>query len=187
MTQANFRVHLLGFDAKQTSNLMVGGEPMFSRLMQDMVPEIASIEAGVESRISAGHSNLRTRVIHYQLDPMVWEPLRLLLQSAMPGAIKYSDTVIYRTDLPGWDFRTEWEGVPGINPSCVQVLGGARVFDDGPLGCFINYEVVIKCTLPLVGKMVERAVCDGFRKTCQQMPQVVQKYFVMWDQAQHRC
>jgi hypothetical protein len=181
MTTTRFSIDVIGFDAKQTSDLLVGSSKMFSNLMQEMLPEIESVESNTASVKQPG---VLTRNVDYELNPMVWEPLHKVLQVAAPGLIHYTDTLTYLADRPGWDFVTEWAGVPGISPSCVKVSGGARIADDGPFGAVITYEMHIKCTLPLVGGLVERTVAQGFQKTCEQIPKVIQKYYVMWNDAQ---
>jgi hypothetical protein len=174
-----FSIHIVGFSAQEVSDLIVGGDPRFSRVMVDEVPEIVSLVAGPPTLVP-GHPTLWTRAMHYELDPMVWEPLKALLKVAAPGMVRYTDTVVYRSDLPGWDFATECAATQGMLAT-TEVRGGGRVYDDGPLGARIEYDVLVVCQLPLVGRLVERVVADTFERTCQRLPQVMQRYFCLAD------
>lgn len=183
MVRAQFSIDVLGFTAQQASDLLVGNEALFTRLMADRVPQIASVRASQATQCSRSKPTLRSRLVHYELDPMVWEPLRLVLQTAVPGLITYTDTVTYRTDMPGWAFVSEWGGVPGIDASNIQIHGGARVTEDGPMGCRVHYDVNVECRLPLVANLVEQAIVKGFRETCMAMPRLFQHHAVMWAEA----
>lgn len=157
--------------------MIAGQSPMFSAMLADHVAEIQTLTAGPDVVSSDG---VRTRVMHYELNPMVWKPIEDLLQIACPGLIRYTDTVYFSTELPGWQFTTEWAGVPGISHNAIQIEGHGRCEDDGPMGCRVLYEMRVRCTLPLVGGMIERTITDGFERTCRQVPGVMQTYFSSW-------
>ncbi len=184
MTTHAFTIDVVGWTAQQASDLLVGNEPLFTMMMADQTPQIAKVKADESTRCSATRPTMRSRLVNYELDPMVWAPLQTALQVAVPGLIRYTDTVLYRTDMPGWSFESAWEGVPGIDPRTIQIKGGARVTEDGPMGCRVHYTVTVKCTLPLVGGVVERAVVDGFHDTCRGMSRLLQDYAVVWHAAQ---
>jgi hypothetical protein len=177
MPSARFTIDVVGFDAQTTSDLMVGQFPRFTALMARETPEIASVAAGPTWEL--GEQLCRT--VAYELDPMVWAPIQRILEVGAPGLIRYTDLVTFRRDAPGWQFVSEWAGVPGISPSSVAIHGAAIVEDDGPFGCRVHYEAHVECTIPIVHRLVAEAVLDGFRRTCQRMPAVLQAYFVARD------
>lgn len=179
MSQIKFTVNIIGFNAREATALLVGSQPLYSKVMQDMVPELATVEPQPAARVSKQSPHVYTRIVRYELDPMVWEPLRIALQTAAPGAIRYTDTLVFAASQ--WRFVAEWDGVPGIRSSCIKVSGQANAVDDGPFGCVVHYECNVECTLPLVSKLVEQTICQGFKRTCDQIPQVMQKYYVMWN------
>jgi len=177
---ARFSIDVMGFGAQQASDMLAGSHPLFSELLVAEMPEIAALNVGAATRCSATDATAMMRGLAYTLDPMVWEPIRAVLQVAAPGLISYTDYIQFHTDRPGWVCRTEWSGVPGIPPDAVQIAVRMRATDDA-VGCRLDYELAVRCTLPLVGGLVERSIAATFQRTCQRLPRVMQAYFSAFD------
>lgn len=171
-----FTIDVLGFDAQQTSDMLAGDDPRFSALLAVELAEVRSLTLGAVAELGDG---VLVRRLQYELDPMVWRAIQDVLQVACPGLVRYTDTVYYSKATPGWRFTSEWAGVPGIPPSVVSIQGSGECEDDGPMGCRVTYEARVRCTIPIVGRMVERLIGEAFERTCRQVPGVMQKYFVM--------
>lgn len=171
-----FSIDVLGFTAQQTSDMLVGSYPLFTAMMADELPEVDQLTPGMAARCDRDDPTVLCRELKYELNAVVWEPLQAILQVAAPGLISYNDVVRFSTVRPGFVVRTEWAGAPGIPGRSLQVVSSMTAVDDA-LGCRLSYEMAVRCTLPLVGGLIQRTIGDSYQKTIERVPRVIQRYY----------
>jgi hypothetical protein len=171
-----FTIDILGYTSQQTSDMLVGSYPLFSAMLAEEMPEVDGLVPGSVAQCNIDDPSVLCREIRYELNAVVWEPLRAMLQVAAPGLIRYNDIVHFSTKYPGFRCRTDWPGVPGIDAKSIQVVSSMTGVDDF-IGCQLTYIMSVKCTIPIIGTLIEKIIADAYRRTVERVPRVVQKYY----------